>query len=61
MVCPLHRATITKANIHPEHNYSTKGSYIAEVHATYFFTEFDVVKVYPAERWQLNSITVKLT
>jgi len=27
----------TKANIHPEHKYAIRGSYIAEIYATYFY------------------------
>jgi len=34
-------------------------SYIAEICAKYFFTEFDV-EVQTAEVWQLNLVTVKL-
>jgi len=26
-----------KANIHPEHKYAIRGSYIAEIYVTYFF------------------------
>jgi len=35
----------TKANIHLEHKYAIKGSYIAEIANRYFFIAFDVVQV----------------
>ena len=35
----------TQANIHPEHKYAIRGSYIAEIYATYFKTVFDVVEI----------------
>ena len=33
------------ANIHTEHTPAIRGSYIAAIYTTYFFTEFDVVEV----------------